>query len=166
MVKELPDELHAQIKRLCALGDELHERRDLAMAIAHYEQAFALLPEPKGEWEAATWIMAALADAHFSSGHWAACREAVQYAFKFCPGALQNPFLHLRAGQAYFELGQIDTAKQWLTSAWTTGGDELFDGDDSKYLRFIRELLRPPADEVGERGAPAVPRGRRTTRCS
>jgi len=148
--RELPDHVHEQVKALCAAGDQLQEDGDYPAAVVEYERAFALLPEPKADWEAATWIMAALADAHFLHHDWAACREAVQYAFKFCGGALENPFLHLRAGQAYFELGDIDHAKQWLASAWMTEGDELFEGEDPKYWRFIRELLRPSADEVGE----------------
>jgi tetratricopeptide (TPR) repeat protein len=155
VAEELSDRLHERIKEICALGDDLQEQGDFAMAILRYEEAFALLPEPKADWAAATWIMAALADAHFFAGDWAACREAVQYAFKFCPGALENAFFHLRAGQAYFELGDIEGAKQWLASAWMLEGDELFDRDDPKYWRFIRELLRPPADEVGEGSRPA-----------
>jgi len=61
---------------------------------------------------------------------------------------VENPFFHLRAGQAYYELGETEKAKQWLASAWAAEGDELFYAKDPKYLRFIREVLRPPANEL------------------
>ena len=147
-MSELPDALHAEVTALCASGDELAEQRDFALAISKYEQAYRLLPEPRTAWEAATWIQGALADAHFLQGDYAACREAVQFAFKFCPGALENPFLHLRAGQAYLELGDTESAKQWLATAWMAEGDELFESENPKYWRFIREILKPPATEV------------------
>ena len=110
-MKELPPDIHEKVQALCASGDALQESAEFVDAVVKYEQAFALLPEPKAEWDAATWIMAALLDAHFFRGEWAACREAAEYAFKFC-GAVENPFFHLRAGQVYYELGEAEKAKQ------------------------------------------------------
>ena len=42
------------------------------------------------------------------------CRQVVQDAFKLTAGALENPFLHLRAGQAYYELGETEPASSGL----------------------------------------------------
>ena len=67
-----------------------------------------------------------------------------------CPGAIGNPYVHLRLGEAQFELGEIQRAKDELARAYMGGGPEVFEGDDPKYLRFIMEVLRPAAGEVGE----------------
>jgi hypothetical protein len=93
-VKDLPDDVHERVKILCAAGDQLAAQESYVDAIAKYEEAFAQLPEPRTDWDAATWIKAALADAHFFSGDYQACWNATQDAVKCCPGALENAFLH------------------------------------------------------------------------
>ncbi len=148
MPTALPDELHERVKALCAAGDALQESGEYPEALSKYEEALALLPEPKAEWEATTWIMAAVADVYFFQENWQQCYRVVQDAFKFAGGAIGNPFLHLRAGQASLELGETESAKRWLASAWMAGGDEVFAGERPKYWCFIREILRPSANEV------------------
>ena len=54
-MEELPDEVHAKIQELCARGDELAQSSQLAEALKSYWAAWDLLPEPKTNWEAATW---------------------------------------------------------------------------------------------------------------
>jgi len=66
--RELPDDVHESIKRFCAEGDSLAEAARYPDAITRYDQALALLPTPHQDWEAATWIYAALGDTHFLAG--------------------------------------------------------------------------------------------------
>jgi hypothetical protein len=146
-VKDLPDDVHERVKILCAAGDQLAAQESYVDAIAKYEEAFAQLPEPRTDWDAATWIKAALADAHFFSGDYQACWNATQDAVKCCPGALENAFLHLRAGQAAFELEWTEVASQWLTTAWMAEGDDLFRDEDPKYLALLRRILRPASND-------------------
>ena len=63
-----------------------------------------------------------------------------------CPGAIGNPFIHLRLGQAQFELKNLGRAKDDLARAYMGGGDEIFKDEDRKYLHFIKEILRPRED--------------------
>src|SRR5262249_11762804 len=93
-VSELPEETHVEIQRLCADGDALAERKDYAQALRSYWAAWDLLPEPKVQWEAATWILAAIGDANFLSRDYNAGRDNLSNAMR-CPGAIGNPFLHL-----------------------------------------------------------------------
>jgi hypothetical protein len=60
------------------------------------------------------------------------------------PGAVGNPFLHLRIGQVQFELGNEQRAADELARAYLKEGKTLFDGEDPKYLDFIKGKLRPP----------------------
>jgi hypothetical protein len=134
---ELDDEAHEEIQRLCAQGDELAGTGEHSGALKQYWAAWDLLPEPKTQWEAATWILAAVGDSNFLSGDFVAGRDNLANAMH-CPNAIGNPFLHLRLGQCQFELGNLDRAADELMRAYMGGGAEVFDDADPKYLAFLR----------------------------
>lgn len=140
----LNDETYDAIQDLCAQGDELAEKSKFAQALKKYEAAWDLLPEPKTQWEAATWILGALGDACFLGGDFAAGRDKLALAMK-CPDAIGNPFLHLRLGQCQFELGNLDHAADELARAYMAEGNDIFEDADPKYLDFLKtRLKRPP----------------------
>ena len=136
MNRELPDDVHQSIKRLCAEGDSLAETTHYSDAIIRYEQALALLPTPHQDWEAATWIYAALGDTHFLAGDFQRACQALT-AVMLCPNALDNPFLWLRRGQVYFELEDMKQAQDCLASAFMLAGRAIFETEDPKYGAFI-----------------------------
>ena len=119
---ELPDATHERIKALCAEGDQRGRDGHTVEAIESYEAARLLLPEPKTDWEAATWILAAIGDTHYVSGEFERGRDSLLTAMH-CPDAIGNPFLHLRLGQCQFELGNRERAGDELAraSAWRLG---------------------------------------------
>src|SRR5438477_11803262 len=101
---ELDDEVYEVIKARCAEGDELAEADRFDEAVRKYEDALALVPKPVDHWSAATWIYAAIGDAWFLKGEYERARHAMNRAL-ICPDGIGNPFIHLRLGQAQFELG-------------------------------------------------------------
>ncbi|WP_334043796.1 hypothetical protein [Burkholderia ambifaria] len=133
---ELDDVLYERIGALSEAGDALVEDGDYAGALEKYWQAFDLLPEPKTNWEAGTWLMAAIGDTNFHQADYEAGRDNLGHAMHF-PDAIGNPFLHLRLGQCQFELGNLDRAADELMRAYMGGGPELFEDEDDKYLRFL-----------------------------
>jgi len=135
--QELSATVHGEIERLCAVGDALAERSEFAQALASYWAAWDLLPEPKTEWDAATWILAAIGDANFLAGDYTAGRDNLSNAMH-CPDAIGNPFLHLRLGQCQFELGAFAQAADELIRAYADAGAEIFKDQDPKYLRFLQ----------------------------
>jgi hypothetical protein len=141
--KKLPQAVSEQIDVLCARGDGLAEQRHYPDALAAYWAAWDLLSEPKTEWEAATWILAAVGDANFLGGDFVAGRDNLASAMH-CPGAIGNPFLHLRLGQCQLELGELDRAADNLARAYLPEGKRLFENDDPKYLEFIKSKLAAP----------------------
>jgi hypothetical protein len=145
----ISDKVHEEIKRLCAKGDELAESESYGEALETYWQAWDLLPEPRMQWEAATWILAAIGDANFLSGDFVAGRDNLSTAMH-CPAAIGNPFLHLRLGQCQLELGNVDRAADELARAYIQEGKRLFEGEDPKYLDFIKNKLDPPPGGWGE----------------
>jgi tetratricopeptide (TPR) repeat protein len=149
MTRQLDDALHARVTAFFQEGEAFIDEGNYNAALERYQGALLLLPQPVEQWEASTLILAAIADAHFFSGNFESAKAALQDAMH-CPDAIGNPYLHLRLGEAQLELGNIDRAKDELARAYIGGGPEVFEGDDPKYLRFIVEILRPAADEVGE----------------
>lgn len=134
---ELDESVHRDITRLCKTGDEFAEQGKYEDAVAEYNKAWKLVPEPKNDWEASTWILAAIADSCFSLGKLKSAREALEYAMT-CPGGIGNPFLHLRLGQVVFEAGEHDAAADELIRAYMGAGKEIFENEDPKYFAFLK----------------------------
>ena len=141
----LPDKTHNKIEKLCAKGDKLAERQKFSKALNQYWSAWDLLPDPKTQWEAATWILVAVGDANFLSGDFEAGRDNL-YSAMHCPGAIGNPFIHMRLGQCLFGLGDLDKAAEELARAFIPEGIKIFENDDRKYLEFIKAKLDPPSE--------------------
>jgi tetratricopeptide (TPR) repeat protein len=137
---ELPKPIHEKIKSLCKTGDFFAEHDEFSAALEQYWAAWDLLPQPQTNWEAATWILAAIGDANFLGRDFQAGRDNLSLAMH-CPDAIGNPFLHLRLGQCQFELGDLDRAADELTRAYMGQGDEIFDGEDPKYFEFLKTRI-------------------------
>ena len=131
----LDPHLHTRINRFCEIGDTLAAQGEYPQAIEAYQYAWNLLPEPKTRWEAATWILAAVGDAWFLHGDYTCARDKFQAALP-CPGGSDNAFIHLRLGQALFELGDT-TATTALQQAHNLGGEAVFADEDPKYLAAL-----------------------------
>jgi tetratricopeptide (TPR) repeat protein len=146
MGKELDDTTYNRVTELCRLGDRLQEKQQYPEALKHYRSAWELLPDPKEDWEAATWIQTAIGDARWQSRQYREAIDVLSVAVR-CPGGLGNPFIHLRLGEAQFELGDIKRAKDELTRAYMGAGRKIFEGDDSKYFELLRDTLIPPTGQ-------------------
>lgn len=133
---QMDDAAHKRLTDLCAEGDALAEQTSYAEALGRYGEAWGLIPEPKENWNASTWVLAAIGDACFLMGDFAETRKALEFAMH-CPEAIGNPFLHLRLGQALYEQGEEDRAADELIRAYMGAGSEIFSDDDPKYLSFL-----------------------------
>ena len=134
---QIDDVVHAKIKAHCARGDNLANAAKFEEAIAAYSEAWALIPEPQNDWEASTWVLAAIADSAYLGGYATTAREAIEYGMT-CPGALGNPFMHLRFGQILFDSDEKDRAADELMRAFMGAGSEIFAQENAKYLAFLK----------------------------
>lgn len=132
-----------KIDRLCEEGDALAAEEEFREALGKYRGAWELLPEPKDQWEASTWILTALGDAHFLNKEYQSALSALTRAVR-CPDGLGNPFIHLRLGQCQLETRNTDAAKDELTRAYMGAGQEIFEEEDPKYFKLIESDLKPP----------------------
>ena len=141
---ELPKSVHVRITALSEQGDKLASQAKYREAILKYLEAMALLPEPKTQWQACTWLLAAIGDANFLGGNYEQAKVALSDAMH-CPGAIGNPFIHLRLGQTQFELGNRSRAADELARAYMAEGKEIFSAENPKYFEFLKTVLKPPA---------------------
>ena len=135
--RELDPATHKAVKAHCSKGDELAATHAFKEAIVEYNKAWALVPDPKEEWETSTWILATIGDAAFLGGYNALARDALGDAM-ICPGAIGNPFLHLRYGQALLDAGEADAAANELIRAYMAEGEKIFASEHPRYLEFLK----------------------------
>jgi len=142
---ELPHEIHQEITSLCESGNQRAERGEYSLALEDFCSAWNLLPDPKYDWEAGTWILAALGDCQFLSGNYNEAYNQFRLAMVHeCPGARENPFIRLRRGQCLFEIGDQAKAGEELAAAYMLEGAAVFASEDAKYFEFLQTVLREP----------------------
>ncbi len=138
--QQLTDTVHQQILQLSAVGDACIDRDDYPGAILNFSAAFELVPQPFEEWEASMWLLVSLGEAYFFNGDYEQAHAALAKAMHV-PGAIGNPLIHLRLGQAHYELGNTKRATDELLRAYMAEGEEIFDGEDEKYLDFLKKAV-------------------------
>ncbi|HSN99821.1 MAG TPA: tetratricopeptide repeat protein [Candidatus Nanopelagicales bacterium] len=152
MSQELDQLLHRKVSDLCERGDAYVEAGEHETAVERYEEALSLLPRPLHRWHASTWILTALGETlYFLKRH----REAVsalEEALRY-PRGLGNPLVHLRLGQAALELGDEGYAREQLARAYMAAAEEVFQGEDPKYLSLAREAAQARIADVARRTA-------------
>ncbi len=143
---ELDDKLYELIQKHSMDGDAFVENEAFKEAYEQYWKAFDLIPEPKTDWEVSTWVLVAIGDTHFLENDFEAGLENLSNAMH-CPGAIGNPFIHLRLGQCQFELGNFNQAADELTRAFALEGEEIFQDDDPKYFEFLKTKIDTQSPE-------------------
>jgi tetratricopeptide (TPR) repeat protein len=139
-MEELDENIYEELKTFSNIGDSYAEDGNYADALTEYWKAFDLIPEPKNNWEATTWVLAAIGDANFLGKDYQTGIDNLSNAMH-CPEAIGNPFLHLRLGQCQFEIGDLDKAADELTRAYALEGEEMFSEEDPKYLEFLKTRI-------------------------
>ena len=126
-----------KVTHLCDKGDALFDELNLSDAISTYQKALDLLPQPFIEWEISTYLTVSIADAYFYLQNFSEVAAFMDIAL-VTPDGLANPLVHLRLGQAHFELGNPEKAKIHLKRAFEMEGTSIFADDDPKYLVFLQ----------------------------
>lgn len=137
---ELDDKIYDKIVELCEEGDNLTEEDRFHDAIDKYNAALDLVPSPKRDWEASTWIYTALGDAYFIIENYKKAKECFFDAFN-CPTGVNNPLILLRLGESLFECGELNKAEEYLLKAYMLEGYKIFKDEDDKYFGLIKERI-------------------------
>ena len=147
MPEALSEEVHSKITALCASADKYAEENSFELAMECCQQAWELLPLPKHDWDASTWILSAIGDCWFRKGDFEKALQIFTESLK-CPKALGNPFIHLRLGESHFELGNKKLAADELTRAYMGAGKEIFADESPKYMELLRQVLELPPGQT------------------
>ncbi len=132
---EIDEKIYDKITQLTDMGNDVFEE-DLNLAIEYYEKALALVPDPKNDWEASTWIYTAIGDAYFFLEKYEMAINALSNAM-LCPDAISNAFIWLRMGEAYYELSNNEKAREYLMRAYLLDGKDVFEAEDDKYFNSL-----------------------------
>lgn len=137
----MDEKIHSEIEKLSQEGDLYAEKADYKNALEKYWKAYDLIPNPKTDWEATLWLLAAIGDANFLSMDFKAGIDNLVSAMH-CPNGIGNPFLHLRLGQCQYEIGNLEKAADELTRAYGIAGKEIFESEDRKYFEFLKTKIK------------------------
>lgn len=134
---EFNEQTSAELLSLCDEGDTFVEQGCYDKGITKYEEALALLPTPNNQFEATTWVYAAIGDAYFLKGDFEASRKHFVEALNY-RGGMTNAFILLRIGQCWYHANNLEKAKKFLIRAYNLEGNELFEDEDPIYLSLIQ----------------------------
>jgi len=137
---ELNDRVYKEITKLSAKGDKLAEKERFEEALKLYITALEKLPVPIYDWEAATWLLAAIGDMYFQLQKY---DESINQFFEAqkCPDGIGNPFICVRIGECFYELDNFPKAKEYLLQAYMLADREVFLDADPKYFELIIPLI-------------------------
>ena len=138
---EINDDTYLQILELSKLGDFHAEQKDFEKAIEMYQQAFDLVPDPFEAYKASTWLLTVIGESYLFMSDYENARHTLQDAM-YCPEAIGNPYIHLRLGQAQFELGNFERSQDEFARAYIMGGKEIFEQENPKYYEYLKTFLR------------------------
>lgn len=138
---ELSESLHREVRQLGELADSLIEQERYENAIAKFEEAKDLLPEPKTQWDAFSWLMAGIGDAYFLSQQWEKAKEHFLESAQDVE-SLSNPFIQIRLGQCFFELDDRPKALDHLMRAYMMEGLDIFEEEPKHYYEFLQANIK------------------------
>jgi tetratricopeptide (TPR) repeat protein len=137
---ELPGNLYEQVETLSAEGSDFFDTAKFSQALAKWAQALDLLPEPRPDWDAYTWLSTSIGDAHYQLTQFDVARQFLFDALNG-PDAQSNPFIHYRLGQCEVKIGNQDSGKSHLLQAYMLDGEKIFHGepDGLIYLQMLKD---------------------------
>jgi TolA-binding protein len=108
---QLDDKIYNKVIKLCKDGDKFLKKKEYDNAIKKYNEGLELIPSPKNEWEASTWIYSALGDSYYIKEDYQKAKNYFYDAFN-CPDAATNPFILIRLGECLYECEEFEKAKR------------------------------------------------------
>lgn len=138
-MKDLEPELKEQVVELCNKAVEAQEDERYHASNRDLQKVYELLPEPKAEWKAYSWLISSMGDNHFEQDEYQAASEKFEEVFSLDAESNENAYLCLRRGQCALELENETQAKELLSLAFKLEGKDLFEGEHSKYLKLAKQ---------------------------
>jgi tetratricopeptide (TPR) repeat protein len=130
----------SQVKSLIAKAEKEDFRGNTAKAVAYYQQALDLLPDPVEESPYAMQLLTAIGEQSYLSGDFEQAFNYFSQAVR-AKGGLGWSHIHLRLGQLRYERGEMERAKDELMRAYMGSGHLIFESEDPKYYDLIKDIV-------------------------
>lgn len=128
--------LYKKIDEISELGDFYLDIDEYDKALEQYNKALELIPEPKYQCEASALLYVSIGDAYYYKEMYQEAISNLKEALK-CPEGMENPYINLRIGESYYELGELSNAKRYLVEAYIGAGREIFKEESEKYFKLL-----------------------------
>lgn len=131
-------ELEQEIIKTVEAGNVLDETQQHEQSLIYYDQAWGMLPEPKTDWEVASWIASCHANAHMDLGQYALAKPWAEISLQTRGSDIDSgPLIEL--GIVCMRLEQHDEAYSYLHRAYEYGKERAFQGRSGDVLRYYKE---------------------------
>lgn len=129
--KELEEIIISTVEK----GNNFHHNKFYEEALDEYNKAWELLPEPKLEWEIASWIAACIYKVYFDMAAFSKAKVWAEIALRTRASDINTaPLINL--GIVCYELGQFDESYKYFDAAFSYGKARAFKERPKKYLDF------------------------------
>lgn len=139
----MPDLSESDEHKIDILAEEgnvlLEDAADWSGALEKWQQALALVPDPKVAHAQSTWLYASIGEAYACGKQPAQAKDAYETAYK-CPDGHINPYILLQLGKLNATFGSEDHATKFLLRAYMIEGASLFE-DDPSYLKYLSKRV-------------------------
>lgn len=128
--------IYKKIDEISELGDFFLDIKEYDKALEQYNKALDLILEPKYQCEASALLYVSIGDTYYYKEMYQEAISNLKEALK-CPEGMENPYINLRIGECYYELGELSNAKSYLVEAYTIAGVNIFEGEPQKYYGLL-----------------------------
>ncbi|PFK48945.1 hypothetical protein [Bacillus cereus] len=111
----------------------LFEVEQFDQALEKYLVALEMVPAPKMDWEASTWLYTVIGDTYLIKDDYEMAKSNFYNALN-CPDGISNSLILLR-------LGELEKAKEYLLKAYMLEGYKIFFEEDDKYFDLIKDII-------------------------
>ena len=136
----LPDSLFQTICQILDKGDKLRASEKYADAIAFYQSAIDILPEPKSDWDMFTTLVISIGDTYYKTQQYTIADGYYATALKDGSG-LNNPYVWYANGRNLVKMGETKPATDSLMRAYILAGDEIFTIDNDEFKVYINDII-------------------------
>lgn len=136
-MQDLPSPLKEEVVALCQKGMEQADLERFEPSNRSFTKVYDLLPEPKEDWKAFTWLQASRADNFFELKDFAQAEVLFLEVIEKDEDYKKNAYVRMRHAQCIFELKGAEAARDELLLAYNIGGDEVFEGEYVKYKKSL-----------------------------
>ena len=138
-MKDLEPELKEQVVALCQKGMEQAEIERYEASNRTFGKIYELIPEPKSEWKAYTWLQASRADNFFELKEYKQALDLLSESVELDEDYKKNAYVRMRIGQCLHEMKQVGAAKEALQHAYELGGEEIFEDEYAIYKKLATQ---------------------------